>query len=247
MFTRTGCWKANSGAASAIAMRPRIKPRPRTANRFLRKRNSVYLISEMREACSWRNRLQTRLQVTNGCSPDSTAMSGASQADLRIDRGVEDVDYEVRRYIEDRHDEEVTQDIEEPVGERRLEEVLSNAENSIDALHVDIASQGSAHGEARDSQRRVHGVPECVFEHILPLGDALRARSPNVVLPEDFQHARTGHTQDQRELGEPQCKRREDQMRHGRNEVCEIQSEDRVDCVPSRYRRRRCQCRGLTF
>src|SRR5207245_11439862 len=69
MFTKTGFCKANSGARKAIATRPRINPRPSIASRFFRKRNSVYLSSEMRDAWSWRNLSQMRLPATADSSP----------------------------------------------------------------------------------------------------------------------------------------------------------------------------------
>src|SRR5439155_10121860 len=230
--TYDGCWSARNGARKARATVVSNKTRPTTASRFFRNRKREYFSSAMRAACSSRKR-RTRFSVSVSTTT-ARAISRTSQADLRVQGGVEDVHNQVRGHVEHGDQEHVSEEVGESARARGLEEVLADPIPTKNRLDVHVSCEGGANREAGNGQCGRRRVPKRMCEDDVFLRHALGSCRSHVILAEDLEHPRSGDTQDDRELREAQSERRKDEVREGRNKRPGIEVQDCIERVESR-------------
>src|SRR5438094_352918 len=120
----------------------------------------------------------------------AAARTALAIADSRVEPGVKDVDHEVRQQVRDRDEEDRPLHQREVAVEDRLDRQAPHAGPAEDVLDDERAAEQGAELESDDRRHRDERVLERVPEDDEPLAQSLRARRPQVLLPEDLEHAR---------------------------------------------------------
>src|SRR3989475_620017 len=120
----------------------------------------------------------------------AAARAALAIADPRVEPGVKDVDHEVRQQVRDRDEEDCPLHQREVAVEDRLDREAPHAGPAEDGLDDERAAEQGAELESDDRRHRDERVLERVPEDDEPLAQSLRARRPQVLLPEDLEHAR---------------------------------------------------------
>ena len=147
---------------------------------------------------------------------DGFATVVSPQPDPRVQVGVEHVDDDVRGHHDDGEEEDRPEDeAEVERGQDRVGEQEPDALQVEDELDDREAADEPREGEAEDGDRDVERVAPRVASDDLRLGDALRARGPDVVEVHHLEHGVAHVAQDHRDRAVGDHQRGQDQADQG--------------------------------
>src|SRR5438309_7255816 len=155
----------------------------------------------------------------------------------RVEPEIRDVDHQIRERVDDRREQGDAEHRREVQRHRRCRRITAQTRPAEDRLGEHGAREKAPESQPDDRDGRNERVAQPVAKDHESLLKALGARGPHVVLAEDLEHARAGHSRNHRgrEIAEREGGQHE--MEKAAAECNEIAGEQAVDDEEARPRR----------